>query len=83
MKKKNFNTLKLNKSKIANLKTSNSIIGASGTCNAESNIICPVGDSDGCTGGGGGGGALTITCNWMCNPTQDVCGITQVTCACG
>lgn len=83
MKKKNFKLLKLSKRKIANLKTVSSVIGATGgTCNAESNIICPEGDTEG-GGGGSGSGALTITCNWMCNPTQDVCGITQVTCACG
>jgi hypothetical protein len=82
MKKKSFNSLKLNKIKVANLEITGSLIGATGgTCGAESNIICPEGDTGGDTGGGSGG-QLTITCNWMCNPTQDACGITQVTCGC-
>jgi len=80
MKKKKLNSLVLNKKTIANLHKLNSISGG-GKTDAESAIICEV-DAGGGGGGGGGAGGSQPTHNWMCNPTQSVCGPTQVTCNC-
>lgn len=81
MKKKKLKNLKLNKSKIANLNTMQSISGGSNVC--ESRVICPGDDTVDCDGGGGGGGGTGVGCESIinCFITQ-LCGPTQQTCGC-
>ncbi|MBC8756196.1 hypothetical protein H2O64_16080 [Kordia sp. YSTF-M3] len=72
MKKRNLNSLKLNKKTISSLKESGKITGGTGTCPAVTYFICPIvvsllvcpdDSADGCTGTPD----ETMTCaDWSC-----------------
>lgn len=69
MKKRNLNSLVLNKKSISKLGTQNSVIGGFFTESCEPNGICAA-ETDDCQTqnncGGGGTSGLAVTCNGTC-----------------